>query len=63
MLGKGTGTIFRPLFFEFPDDDWLDNNDFEFMIGEALLFAPVYYPGEYSRKSTWLKVNLKFINK
>lgn len=41
---NGTGTVFKPLFFEFTDDN-LDDYDAEFMIGRELLLAPVIKPG------------------
>ena len=43
MLNNGTGTIFRPLFFEFyQDPECLENHviDNSFMIGSALLVVP-----------------------
>lgn len=37
---NGAGTIFKPVFFEFVDDN-VDDLDSEFMIGKELLIAPV----------------------
>ena len=51
----GKGTVFRPLFFDFPEDTALLNLETQFMIGSALMAAPivdegkkfvsVYFPG------------------
>jgi len=46
----GSGTVFRPAFFEFPDDETLMNPqklfvDREFLLGKGLLAAPVVTPG------------------
>lgn len=38
------GTVVRPLFFEFPDDDAARGNSEQFMWGSALLIAPVLRP-------------------
>lgn len=48
---NGVGTIFKPLFFEFPDEN-LDDFDAEFMIGKELLFAPVVRPGNSKTQFT-----------
>jgi alpha-glucosidase (family GH31 glycosyl hydrolase) len=60
---KGTGTIFRPVFFEFPTDDKLfDSNlgytDSQFLIGKGLMAAPALKKGVnsvnvYFPKDTW----------
>jgi len=47
---NGTGTIFRPMFFEYPNDDnclnpSLGYMDTQFMIGKGLLAAPVLTQG------------------
>lgn len=50
---KGLGTIWRPLFFEFPHDTnaYLDDvTDTQFMIGHNLMSAPILEPGTTSRK-------------
>ena len=44
VRNNGTGTIFKPLFFEFPDDLSLYDLDNEFMIGSEILIAPVLEP-------------------
>lgn len=49
MKNKGTGTIFRPLFFEFFEDNYALNDfviDNLFMIGDSLLAVPNLNPGE-----------------
>ena len=49
MKNAGTGTIFRPLFFEFFDDKYTLNDfviDYLFMIGDSLLAVPNLNPGE-----------------
>jgi alpha-glucosidase (family GH31 glycosyl hydrolase) len=48
---NGTGTIFRPMFFEYPDDlnvlnATLGYMDTQFMIGSGLLAAPVLAQGQ-----------------
>ena len=42
----GYGTIFKPIFFEFPYDESVVPYDWEFMVGEALLAAPVLFSGD-----------------
>ncbi|WP_281810597.1 TIM-barrel domain-containing protein [Limnohabitans sp. MORI2] len=42
--------IIRPTFFDFPDDQNCLNDCDEFMLGEALLVAPVVGPGANTRK-------------
>eukprot|EP01017_Pseudomicrothorax_dubius_P033412 TRINITY_DN4475_c0_g1_i5.p1 TRINITY_DN4475_c0_g1~~TRINITY_DN4475_c0_g1_i5.p1 ORF type:complete len:572 (+),score=92.43 TRINITY_DN4475_c0_g1_i5:38-1753(+) len=46
LKGRGTGTIFRPVFFSFPDDEilYVDSvlNE-QFMIGEELMATPAVY--------------------
>lgn len=47
MIQKGTGSIFRPLFFEYPEDITLYNDDVcnsQFLIGSEILAAPIVYP-------------------
>lgn len=41
VSSNGVGTVFRPTFFNFPDDTSLLSNDQQFMIGDALLGQPV----------------------
>ena len=60
---KGRGTIFRPLFFEFPGDETLYDSrklysENEFMLGGGLLVTPCLYENHenvdaYLPKSTW----------
>jgi len=51
---NGTGTIFRPLFFEFPEDQALydlslDYTDSQFLIGKGIMAAPVLTQGVNTR--------------
>lgn len=44
VRNKGTGTIFRPVFFEFPEDDGCFKSEVleqQFMLGDALLATPI----------------------
>ncbi len=41
--------VMRPLFFDFPDDESLLWSDRDFMFGDALLVAPVLWPGATTR--------------
>jgi len=58
---KGTGSIFRPVFFEYPDDMNLYDDDIcnsQFLIGSDILAAPILYPKTNNRhvylpKSRW----------
>lgn len=67
VKNNGTGTIFRPLFFEFPEEKENYKNsvlDEEFLIGEDLLVTPVvqenqiyihpYFPGN---NATWYEIH------
>ena len=60
IKGKGLGSIFRPLFLEFPSDEQCYNDNVEeeqFMIGEILMSTPIlaagieqtraYFPGNW----------------
>jgi len=50
-----TGTIFRPLFFEFPDDNLTYDLSFQFLLGQDLMGAPVVIPGnDLTNKTTIL---------
>jgi len=59
----GTGSIFKPVFFEFPSDDNLYDSqagyiDSQFLIGESLMAAPALKEGQttvdvYFPKDTW----------
>lgn len=49
---KGLGTIFRPLFFEFPDDMnvYSDNpHQTQFLIGKNLMAGPIVTKGATNR--------------
>ena len=57
---KGTGSIFKPVFFEFPDEEELyeDSLSHQFLLGKGLMAAPVVTPGSlelevYFPKCTW----------
>jgi len=60
---NGTGTVFRPVFFEFPQDENLydpgkNYTDTQFLIGDSLLVAPVLSQGQenvkvYFPNDTW----------
>lgn len=45
---KGT-PIYRALVLNYPDDSYTYNENSEFMLGDALLFAPALLPGEHHR--------------
>src|SRR5437667_9096273 len=52
--------ILRPLLFEFPDDATTYSADDEFMVGSALLVAPIARPGSehrhvYLPRGTWVQ--------
>jgi alpha-glucosidase (family GH31 glycosyl hydrolase) len=50
---RGLGTIWKPLFFVYPQDDntYIDEvSDTQFMIGNNLLAAPIVEQGQTSRK-------------
>ena len=40
------GTVLRPMFFEFPDDDHLYDIETQFMWGDSMLIAPILYPNQ-----------------
>jgi len=44
IASRGTGSIFRPLFFEFPDVDYEDEFSSQFLLGRNLMAAPVVVP-------------------
>lgn len=44
VRNNGTGSVFRPLFFEFPEDPYLYELDNQFLIGDELMVAPVVEP-------------------
>mmetsp|Transcript_23635 Transcript_23635/g.20552 ORF Transcript_23635/g.20552 Transcript_23635/m.20552 type:complete len:357 (-) Transcript_23635:28-1098(-) len=53
LRNEGLGTVFRPLFFEFPSDNtFFDHSknftDSEYMIGKSLVVAPVLFEGATS---------------
>jgi len=51
IAAEGAGAIFRPLFFEFPDEERLyaDNGPTEsqFLLGSSLMVAPMLQAGQY----------------
>lgn len=66
VRNHGSGTVFRPLFFEFPEDNGCYNNNAleeQFLIGDAILVTPVldqgvteinpYFPG---KDFTWYDI-------
>jgi alpha-glucosidase (family GH31 glycosyl hydrolase) len=68
VSNRGLGSIFRPLFFEFPHDYVTVNNSFvaetQFMIGKELMFAPIVDKGQilrtvyYPSEATWWDIRL-----
>jgi alpha-glucosidase (family GH31 glycosyl hydrolase) len=57
---KGLGTIWRPLFFEFPQDTntYVDDiADTQFLIGPNLMSAPILEPGVTQRKAYFPEFN------
>lgn len=53
---QGAGTIFRPLMWSFPNDDYALTQEAEFMLGDFLLAAPVVNPGNQITNTTGLNV-------
>lgn len=63
LQSNGSGSIFKPMFYEFPSDSVLYDsnesfNDEQFMLGSALLVAPICYQGtesmtRYFPRTTW----------
>ncbi|EAS00396.2 glycosyl hydrolase family 31 protein (macronuclear) [Tetrahymena thermophila SB210] len=51
---QGSGTIFRPLMWSFPNDDEALNYEAEFMLGDYLLAAPVVAQGNEVTNTTGL---------
>jgi len=51
IAAEGSGTIFRPLFFEFPDEErlYIDNGPTEsqFLLGSSLMVTPMLQAGQY----------------
>lgn len=48
MVHNGTGSVFKPLFFEFAEDEGTMHEEVinsQFLIGDALMVAPVLYEG------------------
>jgi len=45
VRNKGAGTVFKPLFFDFPDDENLLGLETQFLIGSELMGAPAVYEG------------------
>jgi len=70
---RGSGSIFKPMMFEFPHDQELYNegyNDWEFLLGSSVLCTPKVEPGEpfvnaYFPATTWfdLFTGERFIDK
>ncbi|XP_027203752.2 LOW QUALITY PROTEIN: lysosomal alpha-glucosidase-like [Dermatophagoides pteronyssinus] len=59
------GTVLRPMFFEFPDDDHLYDIETQFMWGDSMLIAPILYPNQtenkvYLPKGTWHNMGQTF---
>jgi len=57
---KGLGSIWKPLFFEFPQDNnnYLDDiADTQFLIGNNLMAAPIVEQGQTSRKVYFPETN------
>lgn len=49
MKSKGLGSIFRPLFFEFPADEQCyvkEVAETQFLIGDMMMSAPIVYMGK-----------------
>ena len=44
------GAVFRPLFFDFPQDENLYDLDSQFLIGTEIMAAPILYPNQTSRE-------------
>jgi len=61
VKNNGLGTVFRPIFFEFPNDETIFDIDWEFMIGEALLAAPALIQGDSGAQKTTLLVTFPHV--
>ncbi|KAL4493956.1 hypothetical protein ABPG72_021973 [Tetrahymena utriculariae] len=53
VRANGTGTIFRPLFWQYPADNQAYQQDMQFMIGDYLMAAPVMEQGDESQQVTY----------
>lgn len=51
IRNNGTGSVFRPMFFEFPDDPYLYELHDQFLIGREILVAPVL---EANKSTNWV---------
>jgi len=66
LRNEGLGTVFRPLFFEFPTDQtFFDHSknfvNSEYLVGDSLVFAPVLDEGQdtvevYLPQGTWFDI-------
>ncbi|KAL4493952.1 hypothetical protein ABPG72_021969 [Tetrahymena utriculariae] len=52
VKGNGLGTVFRPLFWEFPGDEQSYQHQFQFMLGDYLLASPVVNSGNIFTQKT-----------
>ncbi|EAR88115.2 family 31 glycoside hydrolase (macronuclear) [Tetrahymena thermophila SB210] len=52
VKANGLGTIFRPLFWSFSNDDNAYTYETQFMVGDYLMAAPVVQPGNAIKQST-----------
>ncbi len=58
--------IIRPMFFEFPDDEYCYELDDQYMFGSDILFAPIYQYGEtrrtvYLPEGEWVRTSDKSV--
>ena len=58
---NGTGSIFKPLFFEFPDEDIVYNIETQFMLGSDIMVTPVLEP-KLESISVYFPKNIKWVN-
>ena len=62
VRNAGVGAVFRPMFFEFPDDDNLLGLETQFLIGHELLSAPCLENTTNCSVDIYFPANKKFFN-
>ncbi|BCJ97893.1 glycoside hydrolase family 31 protein [Anaerocolumna chitinilytica] len=64
IASKTGASIMRPMFFEYPEDEFCYTLGDQYMFGEEILFAPIVNQGQTERKvylpkGTWIDINEK----